>query len=122
LLTLSTCIASPSRQALIQKIPFANLFFLGTMTDMLAVIQNLKKPFADNLPPCHPRCSHLSFFSRKEIKVFDENIPRFSETLIWTLNRLVPNEVHLYGENLGMFSSKTLISFQRKKERHGHLR
>jgi len=28
-------------------------------------------------PPCHPRCPHLSFFSRKEIKVFDENIPGF---------------------------------------------
>jgi len=23
--------------------------------------------------PCHPRCPRLSFFSRKEIKVFDEN-------------------------------------------------
>jgi len=28
-------------------------------------------------PPCHPICPHLSFFSRKEIKVFDENIPGF---------------------------------------------
>jgi len=28
--------------------------------------------------PCHPRCPCLSFFSRKEIKVFDENIPAFS--------------------------------------------
>jgi len=28
-------------------------------------------------PPCHPRCPCLSFFSRKEIKVFDENIPGF---------------------------------------------
>jgi len=28
-------------------------------------------------PPCHPRCSCLSFFIRKEIKVFDENIPGF---------------------------------------------
>jgi len=27
----------------------------------------------------------------------------------------------LYGENPGMFSSKTLISFRLKKERHGHL-
>jgi len=24
-------------------------------------------------PPCHPRCPCLSFFSRKKIKVFDEN-------------------------------------------------
>jgi len=29
-------------------------------------------------PPGHPRCPRLSFFSRKEIKVFDENIPGFS--------------------------------------------
>jgi len=28
-------------------------------------------------PPCHPRCPRLSFFNRKEIKVFDENIPGF---------------------------------------------
>jgi len=28
-------------------------------------------------PPCHPRCPCLSFFRRKEIKVFDENIPAF---------------------------------------------
>jgi len=28
-------------------------------------------------PPCHPRCPCLSFFSRIEIKVFDENIPGF---------------------------------------------
>jgi len=26
---------------------------------------------------CHPRCPCHSFFSRKEIKVFDENIPGF---------------------------------------------
>jgi len=29
-------------------------------------------------PPCHPICPCLSFFSQKEIKVFDENIPGFS--------------------------------------------
>jgi len=28
-------------------------------------------------PPCHPRYPCLSFFSRKEMKVFDENIPAF---------------------------------------------
>jgi len=29
-------------------------------------------------PPCYPRCPCLlSFFSRKEMKVFDENIPGF---------------------------------------------
>jgi len=39
----------------------------------------LKKTFADNLlTPCHPRSPRLFFFSRKEIKVFDENIPGFS--------------------------------------------
>jgi len=31
-------------------------------------------------PPCHPRCICLSFFSRKEIKVYDENIPGFFST------------------------------------------
>jgi len=30
-------------------------------------------------PPCHPRCPRLYFFSRKEIKVFDENIPGFQD-------------------------------------------
>jgi len=28
--------------------------------------------------PCHPRCPCLSFFSRREIMVFDESIPGFS--------------------------------------------
>jgi len=28
-------------------------------------------------PPCHPRCPCLSFFSRKEIKVFDEQVQDF---------------------------------------------
>ncbi len=28
-------------------------------------------------PPCHQKCSCLSFFSWKEIKVFEENIPGF---------------------------------------------
>jgi len=34
-------------------------------------------------PPCHPRCPCLYFFSRKEIKVFDENIPGFF-SIKWT--------------------------------------
>jgi len=34
---------------------------------------------------------------------------------------LVPIEVHYKEKNPGMFSSKTLISFRLKKERHGHL-
>jgi len=29
-------------------------------------------------PPCYPRYPRLYFFSRDEIKVFDENIPGFS--------------------------------------------
>jgi len=33
---------------------------------------------------------------------------------------LDPIEVHYMEKNPGMFSSKTLISFQLKKERHGH--
>jgi len=66
----------------------------------------------------HPICPCLSFFSRKEIKVFDENIPEFSPDngLHWVLNRLVPNEVHCMEKNPGMFSSKTSISFRLKKE------
>ncbi len=38
------------------------------------------------------------------------------DTAIWTFNPLGPTEVH-YMNNPGMFSSKTLISFQLKKER-----
>jgi len=39
---------------------------LFTLKNLLLIIYS---------PPCHPRCPCLSFFSRKEIKVFDENIP-----------------------------------------------
>jgi len=42
-----------------------------------------------------------------------------TETVFWTvepLNHLVPTEVHYMEKNPGMFSSKTLISFQLKKE------
>jgi len=34
---------------------------------------------------------------------------------------LVPIEVHYMEKNPGLFSSKTLISFRLKKEKHGHL-
>ncbi len=34
-------------------------------------------------PPCHPRCSCFSFFSRKEITFFEENIPGFF-SIEWT--------------------------------------
>jgi len=37
------------------------------------------------------------------------------------MNRLVTNKVHYMEKNAGMFSSKTLISFRLKKDRHGHL-
>jgi len=43
-----------------------------------------------------------------------------TETVFWTLNRLVPIEVHYMEEKL-MFSLKTFISFRLKKERDGHL-
>jgi len=39
-----------------------------------------------------------------------------TETVFWTLNRLVPIEVHYMEKNAEMFSSKTLISFRLKKE------
>jgi len=41
-----------------------------------------------------------------------------TESVFWTLNRLDPIEVHYMEKNPGIFSSKTLISFQLKKERH----
>jgi len=37
------------------------------------------------------------------------------------LNRLVTSKVHYMEKNPGMFSSKTLISFRLKKEKHWHL-
>jgi len=43
------------------------------------------------------------------------------ESVFWTLDRLVTIEVHYMEKNPGMFSSKTLIYFQLKKERYGHL-
>jgi len=72
-------------------------------------------------PPCHLRCPRLSFFRWKEIKVFDENIPRFSPYK-WTSLGTKRFKVQMrVSENLGMFSSKTLISFRLKKERREHL-
>jgi len=38
-------------------------------------------------------------------------------TLIWTLDRLVPIEVHYMEKNPGMFASKTFISFRLRKQR-----
>ncbi len=37
----------------------------------------IKKSLIIYSPPCHPRCSFLSFFRWKEIKVFEENISGF---------------------------------------------
>jgi len=34
-----------------------------------------------------------------------------TETVFWTLNRLVPSKVHYMEKNPGMFSSKIFISF-----------
>jgi len=44
-----------------------------------------------------------------------------TESVFWTLNRLVAIEVHYMEKNPGMFSSKTLISFRLKKDRPGYL-
>ncbi len=43
------------------------------------------------------------------------------ETAIWTLQPVGFIEVHYMEKNPGMFSSKSFISFQLKKERQGHL-
>jgi len=50
------------------KIMFSNCFVCAMVVKLLLIIYSL---------PCHPRCPRHSFFSRKEIKVFDENIPAF---------------------------------------------
>jgi len=56
------------------------------------VVHFKKKMLIIYSSPCHPRCPCLSFFIRKEIKVFDENIPGFSlyNGLYWEPND--PNE------------------------------
>ncbi len=43
------------------------------------------------------------------------------EAAIWTFNPLVPVIGHYMEKNPGMFSSKTLIFFRLKKERHEYL-
>jgi len=49
-------------------------------------------------PPCHPRCPCLSFFSRKQIEVFDENIPGFSpyNGLQWEPNSSRSKNLHFF--------------------------
>jgi len=44
----------------------------------ISSLKNKIKMLVIYSPPCHPRCPFLSFFSLKEIKVFDENFPGFS--------------------------------------------
>jgi len=67
------------------------------------------------------RSFHLirPLFIWNRLKPF-EKFAACTETVFWTLNRLVPTEVHYMETNAGMFSSKTLISF-RLNERHGYL-
>ncbi len=74
---------------------------------------------------------YFFFFWKWPIVLLDKTlIPRLGscralwscfETAIWTFNPLAAIEVHFMEKNPGMFSSKTLISFQMKKERHEHL-
>jgi len=61
----------------------------------------------------------LLFIAWNRLKPF-EQFAVFTEYVFCTLNRLVPIEVHYMEKNPEMFSSKTLISFRLKKERHGH--
>jgi len=53
---------------------------------------------------------------RLELLKAHEQFAVCTESVFWTLNRLVPTEVHYIEKNAGMFSSKTLISFQLRKE------
>jgi len=55
--------------------------------------------------------THFIVWNR--LKPFEQ----FALKLFWTLNRLVPIEVHYMEKNPpGMFSSKTLISFRLKNK------
>jgi len=60
------------------------------------------------------------FIAWNRLKPF-EQFAVCSETVFWTLNRLVTSKVHYMEKNPGIFSSKTLISFRQKQERHGYL-
>jgi len=55
------------------------------------------------------------FITWNRLKPFEQFLV-CTETVFWTLNRLVPIEVHYMEKNPEMFSSKTLISFRLKKE------
>jgi len=54
-------------------------------------------------PQCHPRCPCLSFFSRKEIKVFDENIAGFN-IMHFTGNQMVQGPKDSFSANCKMFN------------------
>jgi len=63
--------------------------------------------------PCHPRCPCLSFFSRKEIKVFDENIGFSPYSMgIWAIWRFLhiqsPYSMGLQWEANGSRSKRQL--------------
>jgi len=82
---------SKSCQYVLTKVKFhLNLFFSRSLSVVKksiiihkntiiikGVVHFFVNKFADNLLTPHPRCPCLSFFSRKEIKIFDENIPGF---------------------------------------------
>jgi len=58
-------------------------------------------------PPCHPRCRRLSFFSRKEIKVFDENIPGFFFPIMhFTGNQMVRGPKDTFSANCKLFKGR----------------
>jgi len=51
---------------------------VGMCLALKGVVYFFKKTFADNLlTPMSSKILCLSFFSREEIKVFDENLPAF---------------------------------------------
>jgi len=65
------------------KIIFLHKVKLGSddfkISSVKGVVHFLKKKWLMIYSsPCHPGCPCLSFFNRKEIKVFDENVPGFS--------------------------------------------
>jgi len=54
-------------------------------------------------PPCHPRCPCLAFFNRKEIKVFDENIPGFFHLMDFNGKQTVQGPKDSFSANCKLF-------------------
>jgi len=55
-------------------------------------------------PPCHPRYPCQSFFSRKEMKVFDENIPGFFYIIMdFNGNQMVQGPKDSFSANFKLF-------------------